>query len=38
MSLFLENRFYSKVEGHDPTVLLLKTADEEVCLYPSVHF
>ncbi|RXN07215.1 TBC1 domain family member 24-like protein [Labeo rohita] len=24
-------RFYSKVQGHDPTVLLLKTADEEVC-------
>ncbi|KAG1940760.1 TBC1 domain family member 24 isoform b [Pimephales promelas] len=23
--------FYSKVEGHDPTVLLLKTADEEIC-------
>ncbi|KAI2663504.1 TBC1 domain family member 24 [Labeo rohita] len=23
--------FYSKVQGHDPTVLLLKTADEEVC-------
>uniref|UniRef100_A0A672TB72 TBC1 domain family member 24 n=1 Tax=Sinocyclocheilus grahami TaxID=75366 RepID=A0A672TB72_SINGR len=23
--------FYSKVEGHDPTVLLLKTEDEEIC-------
>uniref|UniRef100_A0A9R1SSA0 TBC1 domain family member 24 n=2 Tax=Cyprinus carpio TaxID=7962 RepID=A0A9R1SSA0_CYPCA len=23
--------FYSRVEGHDPTVLLLKTADEEIC-------
>ncbi|XP_017577108.1 TBC1 domain family member 24-like [Pygocentrus nattereri] len=23
--------FYSRVEGHEPTVLLLKTVDEEVC-------
>ncbi|XP_067315622.1 TBC1 domain family member 24-like isoform X2 [Pseudorasbora parva] len=23
--------FYSNVEGHDPTVLLLKTTDEEIC-------
>ncbi|XP_026111561.1 TBC1 domain family member 24-like [Carassius auratus] len=23
--------FYSRVEGHDPTVLLLKTEDEEIC-------
>ncbi|KTG05735.1 hypothetical protein cypCar_00029769 [Cyprinus carpio] len=27
----LNKRFYSRVEGHDPTVLLLKTADEEIC-------
>ncbi|XP_028829461.1 TBC1 domain family member 24-like [Denticeps clupeoides] len=25
------NMFYSHVDGHEPTVLLLKTADEEVC-------